>query len=92
MCGSEGMFEAVSKAKPGKFLNDVDFCMQRHYWLGKRVSPVFSHTGYGIYPVWLPTHGAGRGQDLHSGVLRLLCTRLMTDLVGLALGNSDTGE
>ena len=36
--GSEGLFETIrEEAKPGKFLDDVDFfCISDNYWLGKR--------------------------------------------------------
>jgi nonspecific dipeptidase len=80
--GSEGMFETIiEQAKPGKFLNDVDFfCISDNYWLGKS-KPCLTYGLRGIAYFQLTVQGAE--QDLHSGVLGGTVHEAMTDLVGL---------
>jgi nonspecific dipeptidase len=80
--GSEGMFETIiEQAKPGKFLNDVDFfCISDNYWLGKS-KPCLTYGLRGIAYFTLSVQGAE--QDLHSGVLGGTVHEAMTDLVGL---------
>eukprot|EP00555_Chaetoceros_dichaeta_P014171 CAMPEP_0198253196 /NCGR_PEP_ID=MMETSP1447-20131203/3650_1 /TAXON_ID=420782 /ORGANISM="Chaetoceros dichaeta, Strain CCMP1751" /LENGTH=516 /DNA_ID=CAMNT_0043938767 /DNA_START=36 /DNA_END=1586 /DNA_ORIENTATION=+ len=91
--GSEGMFEAIiSLAKPGKFLNDVDFfCISDNYWLGKS-KPCLTYGLRGIAYFQVSVRCAE--QDLHSGVIGGTIHEGMTDLVKLmaSLVDSATGE
>ncbi|GMI34928.1 hypothetical protein TrCOL_g10974 [Triparma columacea] len=80
--GSEGMFEAVNAlAKPGKFLDDVDFfCISDNYWLGKN-KPCLT---YGLRGMAYFEVGVECGaQDLHSGVYGGTVHEAMIDLVRL---------
>ncbi|GMI06735.1 hypothetical protein TrRE_jg9327 [Triparma retinervis] len=80
--GSEGMFEAVNDlAKPGKFLDDVDFfCISDNYWLGKN-KPCLT---YGLRGMAYFEVGVECGsQDLHSGVYGGTVHEAMIDLVRL---------
>jgi nonspecific dipeptidase len=80
--GSEGMEQTIiDLAKPGKFLNDVDFfCISDNYWLGKS-KPCLTYGLRGIAYFQLSVQGCE--QDLHSGVLGGTVHEAMTDLVGL---------
>merc|ERR1740124_40255 len=91
--GSEGMFETIADlAKPGKFLNDVDFfCISDNYWLGK-TKPCITYGLRGIAYFEVSVRCAE--QDLHSGVIGGTIHEGMTDLVKLmaSLVDSATGE
>ena len=65
--GSAGMFEAIRDlAKPGEFLDDVDFfCISDNYWLGK-TKPCLTHGLRGMAYFELSVRCCE--QDLHSGV------------------------
>lgn len=80
--GSEGCYEAIiDLAKPGKFLNDVDFfCISDNYWLGKS-KPCLTYGLRGLAYFQLSVQGCE--QDLHSGVLGGTVHEAMTDLIGL---------
>lgn len=80
--GSDGMFETIAEqAKPGKFLNDVDFfCISDNYWLGKR-KPCITYGLRGIAYFEITVQCAE--QDLHSGVMGGTVHEAMTDLVHL---------
>jgi nonspecific dipeptidase len=76
------MFETIAEqAKPGKFLNDVDFfCISDNYWLGKH-KPCITYGLRGIAYFEVSVQCAE--QDLHSGVLGGTVHEAMTDLVYL---------
>ena len=80
--GSDGLFETIqSEAKPGKFLNDVDFfCISDNYWLGK-TKPCITYGLRGLAYFELSVQGCE--QDLHSGVFGGTVHEAMTDLVRL---------
>lgn len=80
--GSDGMFETIAEeAKPGKFLNDVDFfCISDNYWLGKR-TPCITYGLRGL--AYFEISVQCTEQDLHSGVLGGTVHEAMTDLVHL---------
>ena len=87
------MFETIADlAKPGKFLNDVDFfCISDNYWLGK-TKPCITYGLRGIAYFEVSVRCAE--QDLHSGVIGGTIHEGMTDLVKLmaSLVDSATGE
>lgn len=76
------MFETIAEqAKPGKFLNDVDFfCISDNYWLGKH-KPCITYGLRGIAYFEVSVQCAE--QDLHSGVMGGTVHEAMTDLVHL---------
>ena len=76
------MFETIAEhAKPGKFLNDVDFfCISDNYWLGKQ-KPYITCGLCGLAYFEVSVECAE--QDLHSGVLGGTVHEAMTDLVHL---------
>mmetsp|Transcript_12211 Transcript_12211/g.29096 ORF Transcript_12211/g.29096 Transcript_12211/m.29096 type:complete len:513 (+) Transcript_12211:77-1615(+) len=80
--GSEGLFETIrDEAKPGKFLDDVDFfCISDNYWLGK-TKPCLTYGLRGL--AYFQVGVTGCEQDLHSGVLGGTVHEAMTDLVRL---------
>lgn len=80
--GSEGMFELIrDEAKPGKFLDDVDFfCISDNYWVGK-TKPCLTYGLRGI--AYFQVGVQGCEQDLHSGVFGGTVHEAMTDLIGL---------
>ena len=80
--GSEGIFETIaSEAKPGKFLDDVDFfCISDNYWLGKN-KPCLTYGLRGL--AYFKVSVKCCEQDLHSGVLGGTVHEAMTDLVQL---------
>lgn len=80
--GSDGMFETIAdQAKPGNFLNDVDFfCISDNYWLGKH-KPCITYGLRGLAYFEVSVQCAE--QDLHSGVLGGTVHEAMTDLVHL---------
>lgn len=82
----------INLAKPGKFLNDVDFfCISDNYWLGKS-KPCLTYGLRGIAYFQVSVRCAE--QDLHSGVIGGTIHEGMTDLVKLmaSLVDSATGE
>ena len=80
--GSEGLFETIfEEAKPGKFLDDVDFfTICDNYWLGKE-KPCLTYGLRGISYFQVEVNCAE--QDLHSGVLGGTMHEGLTDLVHL---------
>ena len=80
--GSEGFFETiVAEAKPGKFLDDVDFfCISDNYWIGKK-KPCLTYGLRGL--AYFKVSVKCCEQDLHSGVLGGTIHEAMTDLVHL---------
>lgn len=76
------MFETIAdQAKPGKFLNDVDFfCISDNYWLGKH-KPCITYGLRGLAYFEVSVQCAE--QDLHSGVLGGTVHEAMTDLIHL---------
>ena len=86
--GSEGMQEAILElAKPGKFLNDVNFiCISDSYWLGKRKPCInYGLRGLAMFEVVVQCSE----QDLHSGVFGGTMHEAMTDLVYLLASLKD---
>lgn len=80
--GSDGIFETIAaEAKPGKFLNDVDFfCISDNYWIGKK-KPCLTYGLRGL--AYFQVSVKCCEQDLHSGVLGGTVHEAMTDLVQL---------
>lgn len=80
--GSEGLFELIqAEAKPGGFLNDVDFfCISDNYWLGQ-TKPCLTYGLRGMAYFQLSVQCCE--QDLHSGVFGGTVHEAMTDLVRL---------
>lgn len=80
--GSDGLFETIrDEARPGKFLDDVDFfCISDNYWLGKH-KPCLTYGLRGL--AYFAVSVQGCEQDLHSGVLGGTVYEAMTDLVRL---------
>lgn len=87
--GSEGVFETIAtEAKPGKFLNDVDFfCISDNYWIGKQ-KPCLTYGLRGM--AYFSVSVKCCEQDLHSGVLGGTVYEAMTDLVQLMGGLIDS--
>lgn len=87
------MFEAIQTlAKPGEFLNDVDFfCISDNYWLGKS-KPCITYGLRGL--AYFEVSVQCSTQDLHSGVLGGTVHESMTDLIALlnTLVDSSTGQ
>jgi nonspecific dipeptidase len=80
--GSEGLFETIAEeAKPGKFLDDVDFfTISDNYWIGKN-KPCLTYGLRGIAYFQVAVQCAE--QDLHSGVLGGTMHEGLTDLMHL---------
>ena len=87
--GSDGLFETIQEeAKPGKFLNDVDFfCISDNYWVGK-TKPCITYGLRGLAYFQLSVQGCE--QDLHSGVFGGTVHEAMTDLVKLMATLTDS--
>ncbi len=85
------MFEAITQeAKPGKFLNDVDFfCISDNYWLGKN-KPCITYGLRGLAYFEVSVQCAE--QDLHSGVLGGTVHESMTDLIHLMASLIEPGS
>ncbi|KAL3927000.1 MAG: hypothetical protein SGBAC_013258, partial [Bacillariaceae sp.] len=80
--GSEGLFETIrAEAKPGQFLDDVDFfCISDNYWVGK-TKPCLTYGLRGL--AYFQVGVKGCEQDLHSGNHGGGVHEAMTDLVRL---------
>jgi nonspecific dipeptidase len=84
------MFETISEqAKPGKFLNDVDFfCISDNYWLGRH-KPCITYGLRGL--AYFEVSVQCSEQDLHSGVLGGTVHEAMNDLVHLMASLVEVG-
>lgn len=80
--GSDGVFELIlQEAKPGKFLDDVDFfCISDNYWLGK-TKPCLTYGLRGLSYFTVTVEGSK--QDMHSGILGGTVHEAMTDLIAV---------
>jgi acetylornithine deacetylase/succinyl-diaminopimelate desuccinylase-like protein len=80
--GSEGLFEFIhEEAKPGKFLDDVDFfVISDNYWISE-TKPCLTYGLRGLAYYEISVQGSER--DLHSGGLGGTVFEPMTDLIAL---------
>lgn len=80
--GSEGLFEFIhEEAKPGKYLDDVDFfAISDNYWISE-TKPCLTYGLRGLAYYEITVEGSDR--DLHSGSLGGTVYEPMTDLVRL---------
>ncbi|KAL3920731.1 MAG: hypothetical protein SGARI_006871, partial [Bacillariaceae sp.] len=78
--GSEGLFEFIADAaKPGKFLEDVDFfCISDNYWISE-TKPCLTYGLRGLAYFEISVQGSDR--DLHSGSLGGTVYEPTTDLI-----------
>jgi nonspecific dipeptidase len=87
--GSEGLFEFIhDAAKPGEFLDDVDFfCISDNYWISE-TKPCLTYGLRGLAYFEISVEGSSR--DLHSGGLGGTVYEPITDLIKIMSTLVDT--